>query len=47
MIALVTTNEEAIWLRCLLAEIPLWEKLMVIMLIHRDSTVAIAKIENR
>lgn len=27
MIALATTIEEASWLRCLLAKIPLWEKI--------------------
>ncbi|XP_058776940.1 NADH dehydrogenase [ubiquinone] flavoprotein 1, mitochondrial-like [Vicia villosa] len=47
MIALATTSEEASWLRCLLSEIPLWEKPMPVVLIHCDSTVAITKIENR
>ncbi|KAK2455989.1 putative mitochondrial protein [Trifolium repens] len=47
MIALATANEEASWLRCLLSEIPLWEKPMPAVLIHCDSTAAIAKIENR
>ena len=47
MIALATASEEASWLRCLLAEIPLWEKPMPAVLIHCDSTAAIAKIENR
>ncbi|CAJ2668389.1 unnamed protein product [Trifolium pratense] len=47
MIALATASEEASWLRCLLSEIPLWEKLMPAVLIHCDSTAAIAKIENR
>ncbi|GAU26739.1 hypothetical protein TSUD_317370 [Trifolium subterraneum] len=46
MIALATTSEEASWLRCLLSEIPLWEKPMPAVLIHCDSTAAIAKIEN-
>ncbi|KAK2422921.1 hypothetical protein QL285_033414 [Trifolium repens] len=45
MIVLATASEEASWLRCLLSEIPLWEKSMPIMLIHCDSTAAIAKIE--
>ncbi|PNX55775.1 hypothetical protein L195_g049405, partial [Trifolium pratense] len=47
MIALATASEEASWLRCLLSEIPLWEKPMPDVLIHCDSTAAIAKIENR
>ncbi|GAU48095.1 hypothetical protein TSUD_238340 [Trifolium subterraneum] len=46
MIALATASEEASWLRCLLSEIPLWEKPMSAVLIHCDSTAAIAKIEN-
>ena len=46
MIALVSASEEASWLRCLLDEIPLWEKPMSVVLIHYDSTAAIAKIEN-
>ena len=47
MIALATASEEASWLRSLLAEIPLWERPIPAVLIHCDSTVAIAKIENR
>ncbi|KAK2429298.1 putative mitochondrial protein [Trifolium repens] len=47
MIALAAASEEASWLRCLLAEIPLWEKPLPAVLIHCDSTAAIAKIENR
>src|SRR3954468_12626892 len=47
MMALANASEEASWLRCLLAEIPLWEILMPVVLIHCDSTAAIAKIENR
>ncbi|GAU49932.1 hypothetical protein TSUD_408340 [Trifolium subterraneum] len=47
MIALATASEEASWLRCLLSEIPLWEKPMPAVLIHCDSTAAIAKTENR
>ncbi|CAJ2651716.1 unnamed protein product [Trifolium pratense] len=47
MIALATASEEASWLRCLLSEIPLWEKPMPAVLIHCDSTAAIAKLENR
>ena len=43
MITLATTSEEASWLRSLLAEIPLWERLILAVLIHCDSTAAIAK----
>ncbi|RZB86742.1 Retrovirus-related Pol polyprotein from transposon TNT 1-94 [Glycine soja] len=46
MIALATTSKEASWLRSLLAEIPLWERPIPAVLIHCDSTTAIAKIEN-
>jgi len=46
MIALATASEEASWLRSLLAEIPLWEKPLPVVLIHCDSTAAIAKIKN-
>jgi len=44
MIALTTYNDEASWLRCLLAKIPLWEKLLPYMLIHCDSTASITMI---
>jgi len=47
MIALATASEEASWLRSLLAEIPLWEKPLLTVLIHCDSTATIAKIKNR
>ncbi|GJX51285.1 hypothetical protein Tco_0278130 [Tanacetum coccineum] len=47
IIALATASEEASWLRCLLAEIPLWEKSIPVVLIHCDSTAAIAKVQNR
>ncbi|RZB91995.1 Retrovirus-related Pol polyprotein from transposon TNT 1-94, partial [Glycine soja] len=47
MMALATAGEEASWLRSLLAEIPLWERSIPTVLIHCDSTAAIAKIENR
>ncbi|WCJ43236.1 hypothetical protein M5689_023991 [Euphorbia peplus] len=47
LIALAVASEEANWLRCLLAEIPLWEKPIPAVLIHCDSTAAIAKIQNR
>ncbi|XP_050918385.1 secreted RxLR effector protein 161-like [Lathyrus oleraceus] len=46
MIAFATASEEASWLRCLLAEILLWEKHMLAVLIHCDNTTFIAKIEN-
>ena len=46
IIALVTASEEASWLKRLLSEIPVWEKPMSAVLIHCDSTMAIAKIEN-
>jgi hypothetical protein len=47
MRTLEKTSEEASWLRSLLAEIPLWEKPLPAVLIHCDSTAAIAKIKNR
>ena len=47
MIALATASEEASWLRCLLTEIPLWEKPLLVVLIYCDSTAAIEKIGNR
>ena len=47
MIALATASEEADYLRNLLAEIPLWEKPIPAVLIHCDSTAAIAKVQNR
>ncbi|CAL1387962.1 unnamed protein product [Linum trigynum] len=47
MIALATASEEASWLRGLLSEIPLWERPVPLVLIHCDSTAAIAKVENR
>ena len=46
MRTLEKTSEEASWLRSLLAEIPLWEKPLPAVLIHCDSTAAIAKIKN-
>ncbi|CAI8607531.1 unnamed protein product [Vicia faba] len=46
MITLATASEEASWLRCLLAEISLWEKHMSDVLVHCDSTTTIVKIEN-
>lgn len=47
MIELAPNNEEVSWLRCLLAKTPLWEKPMLAVLIHCDSTATIAKIMNR
>ena len=47
MIALASASEEAGWLRDLLGEIPLWEKPLPAVLIHCDSTAAIAKVQNR
>ena len=46
LIALASTSEEAIWLRDLLYEIPLWEKPIPLILIHCDSTAAIGKVKN-
>ncbi|XP_040867755.1 secreted RxLR effector protein 161-like [Glycine max] len=46
MIALATASEEASWLRSLHAKISLWERPIPAVLIHCDSTAAIAKIEN-
>ena len=45
-IALVSASEEANWLRYLLHEIPLWEKLMPPVLIHRDSAATIGRVCN-
>ena len=45
MRTLEKTSEEASWLRFLL--IPSWEKPLPAVLIHCDSTAAIAKIKNR
>jgi hypothetical protein len=47
MIALASASEEASWLRGFLAEIPLWERPSPAILIHCDSTAAIAKVQNR
>ncbi|KAA0060460.1 Retrovirus-related Pol polyprotein from transposon TNT 1-94 [Cucumis melo var. makuwa] len=47
MIALVAASEEASWLRSLLSEIPTWERPIPAILIHCDSTAAIAKAQNR
>ncbi|KAI5443427.1 hypothetical protein KIW84_012171 [Lathyrus oleraceus] len=45
MITLGTASEESSWLKCLLSEIPVWEKHMQVGLIHYDSTMTIGKIE--
>ncbi|KAM1925822.1 hypothetical protein ACFX13_033067 [Malus domestica] len=47
LIALATASEEAGWLRNLLSDTPLWEKPIPVVLIHCDSTAAIAKVQNR
>ena len=47
MIALVTASKEESWLRSLLSEIPTRERPIPTILIHCDSTVAIAKVQNR
>jgi len=44
LIALATASEEAGWLRNLLLDTPLWEKSIPAVLIHCDSTAAIAKV---
>ena len=47
LIALVSTSEEANWLRDLLYEISLWEKPIPPILIHCDSTTTIGRVKNR
>ncbi|KAA0046026.1 putative Polyprotein [Cucumis melo var. makuwa] len=47
MITLASGSEEASWLRSLLSEIPTWERPILAILIHCDSTAAIAKVQNR
>ena len=47
LIALASASEEANWLRDLLYEIPLWEKLIPSILIHCDSTATIVRVKNR
>ena len=47
MIALATTSEEPSWLRSFLLEISTWKRLVPDILIHCDSTAAIAKVQNR
>lgn len=43
IIVLVTPNEQASWLRCLLIEMPLWKKLVPTVLIHGDNNGSITK----
>ena len=47
IIALALASEEAGWLRNLLSDILLWERPIPTVLIHCDSTEAIAKVQNR
>ena len=47
LIALASASEEANWVRDLLYQIPLWEKLIPPILIHCDSTTAIGRVKNR
>ena len=47
LITLASASEEANWLRDLLYEIPLWEKLIPSILIHCDSTAKIVRVKNR
>ncbi|KAM2998951.1 hypothetical protein FF2_040544 [Malus domestica] len=47
LIVLAMASEEAGWLRNLLSDTPLWEKPIPTILIHCDSTSAIAKVQNR
>ena len=47
LIALALASKEANWLRDLLYEIPLWEKLIPPILIHCDSTATIGRVKNR
>ncbi|KAM7494813.1 hypothetical protein LguiB_029422 [Lonicera macranthoides] len=47
MIALAAASEEASWLRSFLADTPLWDRPIPAVLIHCDSTAAIAKVQNR
>jgi hypothetical protein len=46
MIVLAIAREEANWLRFFPIEIPLWEKLILAMLIHFDGNTIISKVEN-
>ena len=46
LIALASASEEANWLRDLLHEIPLREKIIPPILIHCDSTTTIGRIRN-
>ena len=46
LIALASASEEANWLRDLLYEIPLWEKLIPPILIHCDSIATFGRVKN-
>lgn len=46
LIALSSACEEANWLRDLLHEISFWKKPIPPVLIHRDSTAAIGRVNN-
>ena len=45
LIVLSSTSEEAGWLRDLLSEIPMWEKLISLVLIHCDKTATIGRVQ--
>ena len=45
LIALSLANEETGWLRDLLSEIPMWEKLISPVLIHCDKTATIGRVQ--
>ena len=47
LIALSLASEEASWLRDLLSEIPMWEKPILPVLIHCDSTATIGRVLNK
>ena len=47
IIALALASEEAGWLRNLISDILLWKRPIPIVLIHCNSTEAIAKVQNR
>ena len=47
MLALPSASEEVGWLRNLLPDTPLWKRPIPAVLIHCNSTAAIAKVQNR
>ena len=47
MLALPSASEEVGWLRNLLSDTPLWKRPIPTVLIHCNSTAAIAKVQNR